>query len=302
MSTKTFFAMGCHMQAILEEGDHVFLDPVPGWFEEWESVLSRFRPESELNRINRSRAKTRRVSPVLGAVLGDSLRAARETDGLATPLVLDAVVAAGYDQPFEQMREWRAGGVPDGIPVRNWRDVRWDCKTSRVGLPAGAGLDFGGIAKGWAADKSAARLGRNGPALVDAGGDISASGVRADGSPWPVGVANPFAPGELLNTIALAKGGVATSGRDFRKWIQQGRPRHHIIDPGTGRPADTDVLTATVIAPNARRAEAGAKAALILGSERGIEWLNRHPGLAGMLVLEDRRVVYSRRFAEYVWR
>ena len=142
---------------------------------------------------------------------------------------------------------------------------------------------------------------RHGPVLVDAGGDISVSGPRADRSPWPIGVGNPFAPSELLFTIALADGGVATSGRDYRKWIQSGRMRHHIIDPRTGEPAETDVLAATVIGPDPCTAEAGAKAAFILGSRDGIAWLDRHPELAGVLVLDDRRIEYSREFSNYVW-
>ena len=187
------------------------------------------------------------------------------------------------------------------VPAPDWRSIRWDRKSSRIRFPDGTHLDFGGIAKGWAADKTCAALRRYGPALVDAGGDISASGPRADGSPWPVGVANPFLADEILFTLALVKGGVATSGRDYRKWIVDGRLRHHIIDPRTGEPAETDVVTATVIAPDARRAEAAAKTALILGSNAGVEWLNRHHDLAGMMVLEDRRIVYSERFTDFIW-
>ena len=304
MPTKSFDAMGSRISAILESGDPAAkaeLDRIPQRFEEWESVLSRFRPESELNRLQRRSGENLEASPTLCAVLAESIRAAEYTDGLVTPLVLDALRVAGYERSFDDMD---FSSVPDSriaIRIPDWRTVHSDPARGTLDLPAGSHLDLGGIAKGWAADRAAAILGRGGPALVDAGGDISVSGPRDDGSPWPIGVGNPFAPSETLMLIALSEGGVATSGRDYRRWIQSGKPRHHIIDPRTGEPAATDVLTATVIAPDARLAEAGAKAALILGSRMGIEWINRHTELAGMLVLDDRRILYSDGFPKHLW-
>lgn len=305
MQSIEFRAMGSGILALLdreETASREIIQQVPGWFEEWEAALSRFRPESELNRLNNSDPEEAIVSPVLCAVVGEALHAAAETDGLVNPLLLEALVAAGYDQSFDQLTPSGGPRVSGGIiAVPDWRTIDFDRSRCRVRLPSGGKLDLGGVAKGWAADCAAARLDREGPALVDAGGDISASGPLADGSPWPVGVANPFSFGGRLCTIALWNGGVATSGRDYRKWISDGRSFHHLIDPRTGGSAQSNVLTSTVVADSARHAEAAAKAALILGSERGIEWLDRHADLAGMLVLEDRRIVYSRRFSEYIW-
>jgi thiamine biosynthesis lipoprotein len=95
---------------------------------------------------------------------------------------------------------------------------------------------------------------------------------------------------------------VATSGRDYHRWIRQGASQHHIIDPRTGLPASTDVLTATVIAPGMVEAESAAKVALILGSNAALDWLEAHPPLAGLLVLEDGSVRRSRRLTRFIWR
>ena len=123
-------------------------------------------------------------------------------------------------------------------------------------LETGFRLDLGGIAKGWAADRVLARLLRTGPALVNAGGDVAAAG-----RPWPVGLETP----EGTITLQLEGGGLATSGRDRRRWLQDGEERHHLIDPASSRPAEGDLLTVTVAAPAAAEAEVLAKALFLAG-------------------------------------
>ncbi len=130
----------------------------------------------------------------------------------------------------------------------------------RIELGAGASLDFGGIAKGYAADRCVAGLAELGPALVNAGGDLAVSGPRADG-PWPVAV---DLPGESL-TVAIERGGLATSGRDRRRWIRDGEERHHLIDPRTLQPAQGGPVSVTVTAPTATEAEIAAKSLFLAG-------------------------------------
>jgi len=102
--------------------------------------------------------------------------------------------------------------------------------------------------------------------------------------------------------LKLGRCGVATSGRDYRRWQQNGAWQHHIIDPRTGQPAETDVFSATVIAPDVRQAEMATKTALILGSQAGLAWLEAQTSLTGMLVLEDGQVLQDSRFEKYIWR
>jgi thiamine biosynthesis lipoprotein len=134
---------------------------------------------------------------------------------------------------------------------------------------------------------------------MDAGGDVAVSGPMADGSPWPIGVANPLVADETLGVLLLRGGAVATSGRDYRRWRRGDSEQHHIIDPRTGQPAQTDVLAATVVGPNGVAAEVGAKVVLILGSAAGLAWLEARPDLAGLLVLADGQVIHSSRMAAY---
>lgn len=295
--------MGCQMLAVLDSPAPAFrprLDAVPAWFETWEDRLSRFRPRSELCRVN-GQAGWQPISAVLTEVLRAAQAAQFQSGGLVTPWLLNALEAAGYDRDFTGLDPSTAptSGPQAGPPAASaWLDVHH----RRVNLPPGARLDLGGVAKGWAADRAASRLGRTAPALVDAGGDVAVSGPRADGSPWPIRVADPLHPGGQLDLLLLWRGGVATSGRDYRRWLKNGTWQHHIIDPRTGRPAQTDVLSATVAASSARAAEMAAKTSFLLGGLAGLQWLDDHPGLAGLLVLEDGTILYSRQWKNHIWR
>ncbi len=295
MRSITFRAMGCQIQAFLDsETDAAAqaLHSVPHWFAEWEHTLSRFRDDSELSLLNRRAGEGWvRVSRTLWDVVNDAIVAARLSDGLVTPGVLMALESAGYDRDFAQ--------IADGVSTRSqatlppsgdWRAIRLDPRRYAIALPSGMQLDLGGIAKGWAASRAVQRLAVHGPALVDAGGDIAVSGLRTGEEPWVAGIASPFQPEELLDIVFLTGGGIATSGRDVRRWRQGGVERHHIIDPRTGAPATTDVLAATVIAPSLLEAEVAAKVVIILGSQAGMAWLTVRPWLAGLIVTETQEV------------
>src|SRR6478736_7076075 len=180
---REFRAMGSQMMALLQSdapfaGDA--LAQVPVWFEGWEQQLSRFRPDSELSLLNDSTGRPVQVSAELWEVLRLALAAADETGGLVTPAVLNAMEAAGYDRTFEALgpSEAESGDTIESDPaiIPDWHEIRTDPDDHSVYTPSGIRLDFGGVAKGWAADRAASWLGLAGPALVDAGGDIAVSG------------------------------------------------------------------------------------------------------------------------------
>lgn len=294
--------MGCEMLAIADcEAAPETLPQVPGWFEEWEQVLSRFRYDSELTRLNQIHERPVQVSQTMWDVLQAARRAEQMTGGLVTPTLLEALIEAGYDRPFETL-PLRDTYIldPMRISIQSLARIEVNSSARTVTLPPAVTLDFGGIAKGWCAHQAMKRLQAEGPALVNAGGDISISGPRSDGSQWQIGIADPFRPGKEIETLYLEQCGVATSGKDRRRWTRNGLLQHHIIDPLTGQPAETDLLTVTVIAPDAMEAEAAAKAAFILGSRAGLEWIEAHPELAACLILEDGQPLYSHAMDEFL--
>ncbi len=301
MHRLEFQAMGCRMLAIVDCDEYpAALQEVPLWFEEWEQVLSRFRLDSELSRLNRNAGTPVTVGEILWEVFDASLEAEKQTAGLVNPLILDALVEAGYGETFKSLSfetSTDASYFPMIVPSVN--DIVSDKASGTICLPSGGHLDFGGIAKGWCAQQAAARLQAVGPALVSAGGDIAVSGPPSDGSEWEIIVDDPLQPGGDLDTFYISRGGVATSGKDRRRWMRHGKLQHHIIDPRTASPAETDVLTATVIAPTAVQAEAAAKAILISGSQVGLDWLEAAHDLDALLVLEHGQRIYSRNFEKY---
>lgn len=302
MHQLPFRAMGCHMLAILDRDDpwtEAQLASVPVWFEEWEQQLSRFRPDSDLMRLNAAAGRPFAVPSALWEVIDVALGAAQQSNGLVQPTLLGALEAAGYDRSFDKLAPEQAT-MAAAIRMTDWHAIQLDRRNHTVKLPEGMRIDLGGVAKGWAADQAVRRLSMAGPALVDAGGDISVSGPMADGQPWPIGIDSPLAQGESLGLLLLSHGAVATSGRDYRHWQRGGVEQHHIIDPRTGRPAVTNVISATVVAPDGPTAEVAAKVALISGSEAGLEWIEADTSLAALLVLENGHVLHSRRMDAYL--
>lgn len=300
-----FRAMGCDMLATVEtelETPPPALSNVPKWFEHWEQTLSRFRLDSELSHLNARFDQPVQVSQTLWEVFQASLTAEEATGGLVTPTVLEAVIEAGYNRSFDELPQNQdqpeLSLLASVSPVSR---ITWDEFTRTIWLPYGVRLDFGGIAKGWSAHQAAEQLSEFGPALVDSAGDIAISAPRLANEPWKVSVANPFDPADEVEMLRLGRCGVATSGKDRRHWTQNGFSRHHIIDPRTGTSAETDVVTATIIAPTVMEAEAAAKAVMILGSKAGLEFIESDPTLAGLMILDSGRMLYSQRMNEYFW-
>jgi thiamine biosynthesis lipoprotein len=173
----SFRAMGSDMLAVLEadtDSPPSILDEVPNWFEGWEQTLSRFRADSELSRLNRTFDQPTKVSDVLWDVFQYSLSAETITNGLVTPTVLDAVLESGYSQSFDDLPRYQSqSGLQVLSTVHPLSLVTWDEQSQTICLPYGVRLDFGGVAKGWAAHQTAERLKEYGSAVMNAAGDVA---------------------------------------------------------------------------------------------------------------------------------
>jgi FAD:protein FMN transferase len=307
----SFEAMGSEMGAALD-GEHPRADAMiaalPRWFAAWERRLSRFSPQSELSRLNARAGVPQPASATLRSATRAAIDAARWTQGLVTPTTFEVQWGTRLERPLPMT----GGGDEGAVDVTNarrapisgfriavardeWGFVTVDDRARTIVMPREVRLDLTGIAKGWAADRAAARLAAYGPALVDAGGDLAISGPRAGGAPWLVAVADPRGGSTPIAMIPISHGGIATSGCDYPVWTRDGRSEP-VVDPRTSAPAATDVLTATVVAPSAWLAEAAAKVIVLMGSADGLAWIDANPTLRALIVLDDGTPLESRRF------
>lgn len=294
-----FRAMGCQMAAWLDAPPQVAepaLALVEPMMAHYEQVFSRFLPDSELSQLNAHPQEEVHVSETLFEVVEQALAMAENTGGLFDPTLLDELEAAGYDRDFAQLTFTipTDGPQPKVAPPaqRRWRAVHLDSETRTITLPPNVRLDLGGIAKGWSAERVARVLACHGPCLVDAGGDLVAVGAPGKLPGWPVTIAEPGGERSVLN-LWLRNASAATSGVDRRRWEIGGHLMHHLIDPRTGQPAQTDVETATVVAPDALQAEAWAKASLLLGAVQGAERLAAQEDMAGVLISDSGTVYHT---------
>jgi FAD:protein FMN transferase len=285
MRREEFWAMGTTISMLLPESRaEMGEQSVRALFSEWEQTLSRFLPESELSQLNQHAETPVAVSDLLYTVLATALTAAQATEGGYDPALLDQLMQLGYDRSFDDLVAVPFDPIIPGEPGGRWRGIKVDPIRRRVTLPAGIKLDFGGIAKGMAVDAALEQLRLSGicPAMVNAGGDLAVIGLPLDAEQWPIAV-----PGqERLWTIPLLQGAMATSGIARRHWWQGETLRHHLLDPRTGLPAQSDLWSVTVVADRCEQAEVAAKVAFILGSRQGADFLRRHR-IAGLLVRGD---------------
>ncbi len=261
--------------------------------DEVDATCSRFRPDSELNRILRRPGDPVELSPMLNAAMTQALRAASATDHLVDPTVAAAVIAAGYDRDIAAVlnrptpvRAVHGGSAAGAAAPGAWR-LRHDPNTATLTVPPGVGIDLGATAKAFAADLAATRIAGavDGGVLVALGGDIAVAGTAPEGG-WRITVADDHrARTTPHQTVSITSGGLATSSTTTRRWPSGTGWKHHIIDPRTGANPDPRWRTASVAAATCVDANAAATAAIILG-DQAVQWLAAQH-LPALLVTED---------------
>jgi thiamine biosynthesis lipoprotein len=293
LSGASFVSMGTNHTVVVDDPAALSAAAaiVQSQFHAIDRACSRFKPESELSRLNEHAGETVRLGALLEEALVAAFRAADMTGGLVDPTVGRCIEEAGYTVTFRDL-------APDGPPlelrvrrVTGWRSIDHDAGAHTVRIPAGTAIDLGATGKAWAADRAAAgvaeRLGVS--VVVDCGGDVAVAGPAPSGG-WPihVGATEDDPNGQH---VSVFDGGLATSGVTSRRWRRGGVELHHIIDPATGLPAETPWSMVTVAAATCLEANAAATAAVILG-EHAVSWLDEL-GLPARLVRSDGAVTFA---------
>jgi thiamine biosynthesis lipoprotein len=276
--------------------------------QEIDRACSRFRADSELERVNAGAGAPVRVGPLLLEAVEVALRAARVTDGDVDPALGEALVIAGYDRDYELLehpaperadaatkRRERDRPRPPRVLVRRtagWRTIAVDRERSTIRVERGVRLDLGATAKALAADRAAqaAHEATGAGVLVSLGGDIALAGPAPAGG-WRVFVTDDHR-GDLDaegQTISISSGGLATSSTTTRRWIHDGQRMHHIIDPATNAPVESAWRTVSVAAATCVDANIASTAALVRG-DSCVEWL-AESRLPARLVAQDGGVL-----------
>ena len=284
--------MGTHVRVLIEDPVD---DPVPAgtwarrYLEDAAARLTRFDPGSELSRLNADPGVAHRSSGLLRTAVAAALWAAEASDGLVDPTLLPELERAGYARSRTGVAQApltdALASAPDPAPAAASPAARWRAvhvTADLVTRPPGIAIDTGGSTKGLLADAVAHKLSPYASFFVDCGGDLRVGG--RDSEPRTVFLEDPLT-GHAGAQLRVADGGVATSGLSRRVWRRpDGSYSHHLIDPASGRPAWTGLISVTATAPTALEAETIAKSALLAGPSAGRRRLCRY---GGVLVHDD---------------
>ncbi|SDI93765.1 thiamine biosynthesis lipoprotein [Frankineae bacterium MT45] len=298
-------AWSCDVRVVVEDRSalHRVAADVDALVNRVDLAASRFRRDSALSAANAQAGRPTFIPWLLTDLIGIALHAALTSDGAVDPTVHAGLLNIGYDRDIselptardalsgliEQVATPRApvAQLPARGRTRDWRDVSLNRELGLLRMPADVALDLGATAKARTADLAAhdASVRYQTGVLVEIGGDIAVAGERDGG--WVVEVSETGPDDDLYDpadaqAIALHRGGVATSTTMRRRWLHDGVPVHHIIDPATGAPADGPWRTATVVADSALEANTASTAAIVKGTD-ALSWLTAH-GYAARLV------------------
>jgi thiamine biosynthesis lipoprotein len=265
---------------VVREGAQEAIGAAFGWFHEIESRCSRFLDGSELRQLTAQSGVPVAASPILFEAVRFALQVAEESGGAFDPTVGHRMEARGFNREHRSGAELRSLRVDDAV---SYRDVQLDPGHRTITLLRPLTLDLGAVVKGLAIDLAARELAPFEDFAIDAGGDLYLGGRNPQGAAWTVGIRHPRRERECIASLSVSNQAVCTSG-DYERPAPTG-DGHHILDPRTGRSAQS-VVSATVVAPGAMLADALATAAFVLGPEQGIEFFDRM-GVDGLIVTPD---------------
>jgi thiamine biosynthesis lipoprotein len=244
------------------------------------------KPDSELSKINDAAGTSGvKVSPETYGLIKEAVELSAYTGGTFDPALGGVTSLWKTDGSFGRLPEKTEvqaalkGAGSANVAIESEDAVKLTDKRTR--------LDLGGIAKGYACEKAAEFLKAKGAksALLDFGGNILAFGRKADGGEWMVGIKAPYPEDEgVACALAIDGEAVVTSGYYEKYFEKDGKLYHHILDPKTGYPSDSGLLSATIVAASSTKADALSTACFVLGYEKGKELLAKTEGCEGIFI------------------
>ena len=295
-----FYAMGCSACLQLESDQDAteLLRNMVGEVRAIETQLTRFLAGSELMRLNERAGEWVTVSETLFENIQLAKQMSLLTDGLFNPFILPILLNLGYRKSFEQLTQTPVVSTSLPFDLPTWQSLEIRHTQREVRIPPNSALDLGGIAKGWTIDYVANKLHPFGACLVNIGGDIAIRGIPSGTAGWEIKLYDSFQQTPFPSlSLTLSDTSIVTSGVDYRRWSDdKGNQHHHLIDPRTRTSAQTDVLSVTIIHPQASYGESFAKAVILLGALDGLDWLNQQWDAHGMVIRHNGDVLTTSHF------
>ncbi len=264
------------------------------------TLINYYSDTSELSEINRSAGiKPVRVSRETLELINIAVHTSEITDGAFDPSIAPVIKLWDFSRQNKKPAVPASNYIRNAIKLVDYEKIQINDIASEVYLTEqGMEIDLGGIAKGYAADKAVDAIKIKGikSALIAVAGDIRGFGVNSTGKPWKVGIQNPRPETEsekpwedIIASLRLEDRAISTSGDYQRFFIQNGKRYHHILDPETGYPAETDLISVTVIAPEGYVSDGLSTAVFVLGAEKGMAFINKL-GLDAVLVDGNKKI------------
>jgi thiamine biosynthesis lipoprotein len=263
----------------MEEETAMLVTFAHNWFQHVEERFSRFLPESELSHLNRLAGECCMVSDTMLEVVHLAEMYRQLTQGIFDPLLLNALLNAGYSESYERLKQQNSISSSDiPITVDLNRNIKIDNTMKSIQLPERISMDLGGIVKSWAVQRLVHHFQKHfkvSRGIINAGGDLMVwNDSTSSNLPWIIGIENPWLESEELGRLVIVNGSIATSSKLGRRWETERGEMHHIIDPRTMEPSVSDVVQCTVTGQNIMDCEIWAKVICIMGSKDGMQLLH----------------------------
>lgn len=271
-------------------GDHAgeALEAAKSEIERLDALFSISSESGDIYALNRDHAVT--LHEDTQALLKRALEVSDSTDGIFDCTIEPVMDAWGFTT--QNYRVPSADELQQLLTHVDYKQVQQN--GSDVSIPADVQVDLGGIAKGYTSDRIMQVFADNGvtSGIVSLGGNVQALGCKPDGSKWRVAVQDPNDEGENFAVVEIADEAVITSGGYQRYFEEDGATYHHIIDPRTGYPADSGVISSTIISHDGTLADGLSTSLFIMGVDDALDYWRAHKEEFDAILMDKDGTVY----------
>ena len=266
----------------------------------YEQLFDKNIPGSDIYNINHSNGQSVRVDHDTALMLTEALSYARSTDGLFDPTI--EPLSSLWDFHEENIYIPSDDEIGSLLALVDYRNISVDISNDTVTAAKGTSIDPGAAGKGFIADRIGDYL-LTCPitgAVINMGGDIRVIGTKPDRSAFHIGINDPFNEGSISSSLDITDMAVATSGIYERCFTENGRTYHHILDPSTGYPADTDIESVTVICKKAVDADCLCTVSILYGSQKAVDLIEKTKDTEAVIILTDKTLIKTSGVDKYI--